>query len=331
MTVIDAHSHFLSPGSMDLLRRGDYPLAHIEERNGSGPWVVCEQGLEYPLTPLFYDVEAKLRWMDERGIDVALTSIAAPLFFYELETEQQVLDVSREINDAAAALAKASDGRIHGVATVPMVAPELAAQELRRACGELGLKGVEIGTSIADKQLDDPSLGPFYTAAEEVGAPLFLHPYTFMLGLQSHPGFERYFLLNTIGNPMETHLAAARLTLGGVFDRHPRLIVHLSHGGGGLPFQLARLDGTYEKRAYVRESASKPPSGYLSNLLFDTVLYDPAPIGFLLETFGADRVIFGTDHPFDIADLTGLEVAKGLGDDVAEKVLGGNTARAYGL
>lgn len=331
MTVIDAHSHFLSPGAMEMLRRGDYPLAHIEEREGSGPWVVCEHGLEYPLTPLFHDVEHKIRWMDERGIDVALTSIAAPLFFYELESEQQVLDVSREINDAAAELMRASDGRIVGVATVPMVAPELAAEELRRACGELGLRGVEIGTSVGDTPLDDALLGPFYAAAEEVGAPLFLHPYTFMLGLQTHPGFERYFLLNTIGNPMETHLAAARLMLGGVFDRHPDLIVHLSHGGGGLPFQLARLDGTYKKRAYVRESASRPPSEYISNFLFDTVLYDPAPIEYLLGRFGPERVVFGTDHPFDIADLTGLEVATGAGGEVAEKVLGANAARAYGL
>lgn len=331
MRVIDAHSHFLSPGSIALLRSGDYSLAHIEERNASGTWVVCERGLEYPLTPLFSDVEAKLEWMDERGIDVSLTSIAAPLFFYELEDEQQVVDVSREINDAAAELARDSDGRIAGVATVPMIAPELAADELRRACGELGLKGVEIGTSVAETMLDDPSLDPFFAAAAELGAPVFLHPYTFMLGLQTQPGFERYLLLNTIGNPMETHLAAARLTLGGVFDRHPELIVHLSHGGGGLPFQLARLDSTYRKREYVRESASKPPSAYLSNFLFDTVLYDPAPVEYLIEAIGADRVVFGSDHPFDIADLTGLEVAKRAGEEVASKLLETNAARAYGI
>lgn len=330
MRTIDAHSHFLSPGSIEMLRRGDYPLAHIEQRSGSGEWVVCEQGLEYRLTPLFTDIGAKLEWMDERGIDVALTSIAAPLFFYELAPEQ-VIDVSREINDAAAALAKDSDGRILGVATVPMTSPEEAASELRRACGELGLKGVEIGTSVGDVTLDDPELEPFFSAAAELGAPVFLHPYTFMLGLQSHPGFERYFLLNTIGNPMETHLAAARLTLGGVFDRHPELIVHLAHGGGGLPFQLARLDGTYNKRSYVRESASKAPSGYISNFLFDTVLYDSQPIRFLLERFGPERVVFGTDHPFDIADLTGLETARGLENGAASKVLGENAARAYGI
>jgi aminocarboxymuconate-semialdehyde decarboxylase len=330
MKVIDSHSHFLSPGVMDMLRRGDYELAHIEDRSGS-PWVVCEQGLEYPLTPLFHDVEAKLGWMDERGIDIALTSIAAPLFFYELPDEEALLETAMEINDAAAALARDSNGRIPGVATVPMPVPELAVRELRRACGELGLKGVEIGTSVGDLTLDDPGLEPFFAAAEELGAPVFLHPYTFMLGLQSHPGFERYFLLNTVGNPMETHLAAARLMLGGVFDRHPDLTVHLPHGGGGLPFQLARLDGTYRKRDYVRESASKPPSEYLSNFLFDTVLYSPDPVNYLLDTLGPDRVVFGSDHPFDIADLTGIETAKQAGEEVAERVLHSNAAAAYGL
>lgn len=330
MTTVDAHSHFMSPGSLDLLRSGDYPLAHIEQREGGVEWVVCKQGLEYPLTPLFTDVEAKLEWMDERGIDVALTSIAAPLFFYELAPDRLV-DLCREINDAAAMLARDSEGRILGVATVPMTSPHDAAAEVRRACGELGLKGVEIGTSVGETMLDDPALDPFYEALTDVGAPLFLHPYAFMLGLETHPGFERYFLLNTVGNPMETHLAAARLMLGGVFDRHPELIVHLSHGGGGLPFQLARLDGTYNKRANVRESASKPPSGYIENFLFDTVLYHPAPIKFLLDRFGPERVIFGSDHPFDIADLTGLEVARSLQESVREMVLGGNAARAYNL
>lgn len=328
-TVVDAHSHFLSPGALELLRQGDYPLAHIEQRAGS-EWVVCESGLQYPLTPLFTSVEAKLEWMDERGIDVALTSIAAPLFFYELPAER-VAELSREINDAAAALARESDDRILGVATVPVTSPEEAAAELRRACGELGLKGVEIGTSVGETMLDDPELDPFFAAAAELNAPVFLHPYTFMLGLQSQPGFERYFLLNTVGNPMETHLAAARLTLGGVFDRQPNLIVHLSHGGGSLPFQLARLDRTYKQRENVRESASKPPSAYVENFLFDTVLYDPAPIRFLLDRFGPERVIFGSDHPFDIADLTGLELGRELGGSVGEMVLGGNAARAYGL
>jgi aminocarboxymuconate-semialdehyde decarboxylase len=212
-----------------------------------------------------------------------------------------------------------------------MCAPELAAEELRRACGELGLKGVEIGTSVGDTTLDDPALDPVFAAAADLGAPLFLHPYTYMLGLQTVPGFERFFILNTVGNPLETHLAAARLILGGVFDRHPELTVQLSHGGGALPYQLARLDRTYDFREQVREVARRRPSEYLDRFLFDTVLYDRRPLEFLIELVGPERVVFGTDHPFDIADLTALEAVRSMANDVAAKVLESNAGRAYGL
>ena len=331
MTVIDTHSHFLPPQLIEILRKREYPHAHVEERKGSGTWVVTERGLEFPLLPLFHDVQAKLDWMDERGIDISCTSIAAPLFLYELETEDAVAELCASANDFVAELAAESDGRLVGMATVPIISPELAANELRRACGELGLKGVEIGTSVGEMMLDDPALDPFFATAAELRAPVFLHPYRYMLGLQTVPGFERYFLLNSVGNPLETHLAAARLMLGGVFDRHPELVVQLAHGGGALPFQLARLDLTYEKREYVRESASRRPSEYLSNFLFDTVLYDHEQIEFLFRLVGPERVVFGTDHPFDIADTTGLETARRAGDEVAHMVLAGNAAKAYGL
>lgn len=330
MPVVDAHSHFLPPAVVDVLRSGEYEHAHVEERDGSGSWVVCDRGLQFPLTPLFHDVEAKLAWMDERGIDVSLTSVSAPLFLYELEPEEAVR-VARLVNEAAAPLAAESGGRLVGVATVPLSVPEAVPDELRRACGELGLKGVEIGTSLGETMLDDPVFDPFYATAAELGAPLFLHPYTAMLGLLQLSGFERYFLLNTVGNPLETHLAAARMILGGVFDRHPDLVVQLSHGGGALPYQLARLDRTYELREQVRERAGRKPSEYVGNFLFDTVLYDARPLEFLIDLVGPERVVFGTDHPFDIADVTGIELARRLGGDVAGAVLEANAARAYGL
>ncbi len=330
MTVIDTHSHFLPPGVVERLREGRYPLAHVEDRGDAGSWVVCERGLQFPLTPLFADVDAKLAWMDRYGIDVSLTSVAAPLFLYELEAEEAAR-VAAEVNDAAAELAGASGGRLVGMATVPMSAPEQAALELRRACGELGLKGVEIGTSVGEMMLDDPALDPVFAVAAELGAPLFLHPYTYMLGLQTVPGFERFFILNTVGNPLETHLAATRLMLGGVFDRHPDLVVQLSHGGGALPYQLARLDRTYDMRAQVREVAQRRPSDYLDHFLFDTVLYDPRPLRFLVDLVGPERVVFGTDHPFDIADLSALDAVRELDESAAAAILGANAGRAYGL
>jgi len=330
MTVIDSHSHFLPAEVVDILREGEYPHARAEDRNGEGTWIVCTRGLQFPLTPLFHDVGAKLEWMDGHGIDVSLTSISAPLFLYELDVEE-LDELCRRVNDAAARLPGESDGRLVGVATVPITAPDLAARELRRACGELGLKGVEIGTSVGEMMLDDESLDPFYAAAEELGAPVFLHPYTYMLGTQTVPGFERFFLLNNVGNMLESHLAAARMMLGGVFDRHPRLRVQLSHGGGGLPYQVARLNHTYGLREQIREVAKRPPFEYLANFLFDTVVYDPRPLRFLLDMVGPDNVVFGTDHPFDIADTGGIEWARAIGEETAEKVLHSNAAAAYGL
>lgn len=330
MTVIDAHSHFLPPAVTDRLRGGGYPHARVEDRPGSGPWVVCTRGLQFPLTPLFHDVETKLAWMDEHGIDISLNSTAAPLFLYELEADECVR-LCREVNDAAAEMAAASGGRLVGVATLPMTVPDAVPEELRRACGELGLKGAEIGPSVGETMLDDASLDPIWAAAAEQGAPVFLHPYTYMLGLWQHPGFDRFFLLNNVGNMLETHLAAGRLTLGGVFDRHPELTIQLAHGGGGLPYQLTRLDHTYELREQVREVASRPPSEYLDNFLFDTVVYDRRPLDYLIERVGVDRVVFGTDHPFDIADLSPLETLSDVDAAVAEKIFEGNARRAYGL
>lgn len=329
MTVIDTHSHFLPPAVIDILRSGDYPHARAEDRDGQ-TWIVCTKGLQFPLTPLFQDVGAKLEWMDARGIDVSLTSISAPLFLYELDTDR-LDELCRQVNDAAARLPGESDGRLIGMATVPITEPELAARELRRACGELGLKGVEIGTSVGEMMLDDASLDVFYDAAEELGAPVFLHPYTYMLGLQTVSGFERYFLLNNVGNMLESHLAAARLMLGGVFDRHPGLRIQLSHGGGGLPYQVARLNHTYGLREQIREGSERPPFEYLSNFLFDTVVYDARPLRFLLDMVGTDNVVFGTDHPFDIADASGIESARAIDEETAEKVLHSNAAAAYGL
>ena len=330
MRIIDAHSHFLADAVLDVLSSGEYPHARAEERDDGQTWVVCTKGLQFPLTPLFTDIDAKLGWMDQNRIDISLTSTCAPLFLYELPVDE--LDrLCRQVNDSAATLRDNSGGRLIGMATVPITDPELAAQELRRACRELDLRGVELGTSVGDMMLDDPSLDVFYSTAEELGAPIFLHPYIYMLGLGTVPGFERFFLLNNVGNTLETHVAAARLMLGGVFDRHPGLRVQLSHGGGGLPYQLARLNHTYALREQIREVAKRPPFEYLHHFLFDTVVYDPRPLQFLVDLAGPENVVFGTDHPFDIADVGGIASSEAIGEAVAAKVLESNAAAAYGI
>jgi aminocarboxymuconate-semialdehyde decarboxylase len=159
--------------------------------------------------------------------------------------------------------------------------------------------------------------------------PVMLHPYISMIS-PPEPAVQGYHLANVIGNPLETFVAASRLIVGGVFDRHPRLTVQLVHGGGAFPYQLARLTHAYEVRTETKATARRPPSEYVDRFLFDTVLFDERALDFLIALAGPERVVFGTDIPFDMADVSAIEVARRRGPDVAERVLGANALAAYG-
>lgn len=328
--VIDSHCHYLPPELVDELRAGVDPGVSIEDRGSDGTWMIHERGVRFPLTPLFTDPVAKCRQMERDGIDVSLLSAAAPLFFYGLEPDVTAR-LSALFNDAVADVASRHDGRLRGMATVPLNDPPAAADELRRAATELGLRGVEIGTSVGGQMLDAPELDVFFAAAAELEMPVFLHPYLSMLGDNKAPGLDRFFINNSAGNLIETHVAASRLVLGGVFDRHPGLTVHLAHGGGSFPYQLGRLDRTYTLREEVRAVAERNPLEYLDHFVIDTVLYHARPLEFLIDFVGARRVLFGTDYPFDMADLTGLAVADRIGGDSADRIRSGTAREVYGL
>ncbi|HWM08194.1 MAG TPA: amidohydrolase family protein [Solirubrobacteraceae bacterium] len=326
--VVDTHAHFLPLELVELCRAGGHPRFRVEDGR-DGPWLVSASGTRFPVGPAFHDPEAILAGMDAAGVAVSVLSVAAPMFFYELEPDA-ALAASQVLNDGAAELARHSSGRLRAMASVPLNAPPAAAVELRRAHG-LGLRGVEIGASVGLVQLDAAELDPFYAAADELGMTVFVHPYTSMVGVGIPPGLDRYFMSNTVGGPFETCRAAVRMMLGGVFDRHPGLVVHLAHAGGSLPYQLARVDHTYGLREAVRETARRRPLDYLGNLLFDTVAYDARQLDFLASVAGVERIVFGTDLPFDMVDLTGIAWAAGLDPGDAERVLEANAARAYGL
>ena len=275
MPVVDTHTHFIPMELVELVRRGDGPPdLSLSERDGEDPLIVHDNGLRYPVFPLFHDAEAKLEQMDRDGIDVALISLTPSLLLYWTDPAETVR-VHRFINDAGAELARRGGGRLHALATVPLNDPRAAAEELRRARTELGVVGVEIGTSVGDVMLDDPSLEPFFAVAEGLGTPILVHPYTNMIAAPG-PALAGYHLANVIGNPVETFVAAARLIVGGVFDRHPELRVQLVHAGGAFPYQLFRLDHAWEVRSETKGGAQRRPSEYLRNFLFDTVTFDPA-------------------------------------------------------
>jgi aminocarboxymuconate-semialdehyde decarboxylase len=330
MPVVDTHTHFIPMELVELLRRGEGPPdLSLVERGAEDPLIVHDNGLRYPVFPLFHDPQAKLEQMDRDGIDHSVISLSPSLFLYWADPADTAR-VHRVINDAAAAFVRRGAGRLVALATVPLNDPPAAVAELQRAHADLGLRGAEIGTSVGDVMLDDPSLDPFFAAAEELGMPLLLHPYTNMI---TPPGsaLSGFHLANVVGNPLETFVAAARLIVGGVLDHHPGLRVQLVHAGGAFPYQLGRLDHAYEARSETKATAQRPPSSYLQNFLFDTIAFDRRALRFLIELAGPEQVLFGTDIPFDMADLSGLEITEWADPGIAARVLGENALEVYGI
>ena len=276
MPIVDVHTHFIPHFVVD---DGPERMFGVREEDGM---LVHPQGYRYPLSPEFLDAGAKLEQMDRHGIDVSVLSSAPTLFFYDEESGPAV-EVARRSNDALAELVAGRD-RLEGLATLPLQSPADAALELRRAVLELGLRGAQIGTSCGSTPLDAPELEPVLAAADSLGVPLMLHPYY----VGPKPGLEDYYLTNSVGNPLDTCIAAVRLIHAGIFDRYERLAVVLVHSGGFLPFQIGRFDHAYEVRPEPKATLGRRPSEYLDRFFLDTITHADLPLQFLTSLIGAE-------------------------------------------
>jgi aminocarboxymuconate-semialdehyde decarboxylase len=201
-------------------------------------------------------------------------------------------------NDSLAKAVAESGGKLEGIASLPMQDADASATELRRAVEELGLKGAQIGTSIEGESLDHGRYEPIWQAADELRVPIVLHPYY----VGTRTGFEDYYLTNIFVNPMDTALAASRLIFSGILDRYPALTFLLVHGGGFLPYQLGRLDHGWSVRPEPKKHIDRRPSEYIDRFFFDTITHGDSALRWLIDFIGAERVVLGTDLPFDMAD-----------------------------
>jgi aminocarboxymuconate-semialdehyde decarboxylase len=297
ITIFDIHTHFIPPEFVADARAGR-ALDRIQLQRREGvEWLLHPQGYGYPLSPEFFDHDAKHRQMDRLGIDAALLSLTPTLFFYWLDAAAAG-DFCRQANDSLSTFVAASD-RLEGVAVVPLQDPEAAATELRRAVRDLGLRGVEVGTTMEAVPLDDPRFDPFFAAAAQLDVPVILHPYY----VGTRPNLADFYMTNLTGNPLETCIAASRLILSGFLDRHPALKIMLVHAGGFMPFQIGRLDHGFRVRPESQAAITAAPSTYLRRFWYDTITHAATPLKFLVDLVGADRVVFGTDLPFDMADV----------------------------
>jgi aminocarboxymuconate-semialdehyde decarboxylase len=327
--TVDVHIHYLAPAALDAARRAPGRLGVRVLDDGERPRLqVGDELPTRPLLPALHTLELHQAFLQAQGIDTAVFGPLMDVGGYGLPVREGAA-WSRAQNEALAGALRDAGGRHRGLAAVPLQEPEAAADELRVAVRELGLRGAMIDPHALGRPLGDRAFDPFWAAASELAAPVVLHPYA----LEAVERFGRHYLHNLVGYPFETTLAAASLVLGGALDRFPSLDVVLVHGGGLLPYHIGRFDRGHTARPEVRADGAGPPSGYLRRFHYDTLVQHPAALGYLVRTVGADRVLLGSDHPFWLGDPEPVVVVDAAGLAPAERaaVLGGNAVRLFRL
>jgi aminocarboxymuconate-semialdehyde decarboxylase len=247
----------------------------------------------------------------------------SPSHYHYWADEDLARTVWELTNEGTAAHVAQAPQRLHGLGLVPLQHPGLAVEALDHALG-LGLRGVEISSHAPGGELSDPAYEPFWARAEETGAILFLHPF----GCTLDERLNRWYLSNTVGQPTENAVALSHLIFSGVLDRHPGLRIVAAHGGGYLPTHIGRSDHAWLARTDTRGCAH-PPSSYLKQLYFDSLVHDPDVLRELIRVAGPDRVLLGSDFPFDMGTDDPLGALRDVTDLPAphfHAVRGGNAA-----
>lgn len=301
--IVDVHAHSLSRDFLNELAR--------EGAFGIEP---CAEGFRFagygPLDPLLFEMAGRLESLERRGIGLQLVS-PPPRIVSHAGWAADVA-FSRRLNAQTLATVKEGDGRLGGLAVPPIGQPEQCVGEIRRAL-DAGHVGIALPTSAAGRPLDDPAFRPMWEECAQQNCVVFMHPTT---GVE-RPTFADYTMLQLVGWPSETALCVARLIFAGLFERLPHLKLVLAHGGGTLAMLAGRLDLAYEAPRYeanpaCRAHISRPPSTYLRNIYYDTVVAHPEAIDFLLRLVGPERIVFGTDFPFEIGDAEGAKALQAL-------------------
>ncbi|GAA4783185.1 amidohydrolase family protein [Microbacterium gilvum] len=318
---IDVHAHLLLPALQDEVARRDpegFAAAGALEARRNGPESLAASGrMIGARIPLLTDVAARVAAMDEQGVAVQWVS-PSPSHYYPWAGEELAVFAAVEANAAIAAHVALAPDRLSGLGVVPLQHPARLVECLDDALVR-GLLGVELSSAAGDVELSDERLEPFWARAEETGAVLFLHPF----GCTLDERLDRFYLSNTVGQPTENAVALSHLIFAGVLDRHPGLRVVAAHGGGYLPTVIGRSDRAWAVRPEAHGCAHAP-SSYLRRIWFDTVVHDAVTLRTLVAVAGPERVVLGSDFPFDMGldDPVAFVRDAGLGDEV----LSGNAA-----
>ena len=327
--TIDIHTHILTEAMIAALQREVPKIAPHMKSIDADSALLEVAGTPYrPFPRGGWDLERRFTEMDAAEVDVQVLSAAPQTYLYDQDASLAAACASLQ-NDEIAKLVKTHPNRFVGIATLPLQAPQRAADELRHAVRTLGFRGAMIGSNVQGKNLDDPALEPLWATAAELDALILIHPY-------NAAGADRlrsYYLNNLIGNPLDTTIAAACLVFGGVLERHPKLKVLLVHGGGFVPYQAGRWVHGWKVRPEPQVHLKQSPEPWIDRFYYDTILHAKPQLEFLVESVGASRVLLGSDYPYDMGTGECVRQVRALSIPDTDKVtvLGGLAASLLGI
>lgn len=319
---IDVHGHIVVE---EILRSSSHDESWRPEisRQADGRQMLRTNGMnEGPIPKEAVDWPRVIENLDATKVDLMAVSPVPPLFLYHLDGKTG-LHACQVQNDAIAGAVARYPTRLAGLGVVPLQDVDLAVKELERAVRDLHMPGVEIGTNIQGIYPGDPSLRPFWAAADDLDAFVFVHPYS-PFGADS---LRAYHLVNLVGFVSDTARSIADVVFSGLLEEFPRLKMCFSHGGGTAPYIVGRWEHGYQVRTETKVKTDKPPSEYFKHLYFDSITHSERALKFLVDTVGADHIMIGSDYPFDMGPaepVRSVEHNALISDADKAKILGGN-------
>jgi aminocarboxymuconate-semialdehyde decarboxylase len=315
---IDLHTHILPRNWPDLDAKYGYAgFVRLDHHKPCSARMMIGDSVFRVIDENAWDPGRRIEECDRTGVSMQVLSTVPVMFSYWAKPADG-LDLCRRLNDHIAEVVRDHPGRFAGLATIPLQAPDLAAIELERCVGELGLRGAEIGTHVDPNEfchgpncrnLDHRSLDVVWSAAQQLNTAIFVHPWD-MVGRERMPN---YWLPWLVGMPAETSLAICSMMFGGVFERFPKLRVAFAHGGGAFPGTIGRIERGFEARPDLVATDSKTnPKEYLArndgkgtqpaHFFVDSLVHDADALRMLVKLFGAERVALGSDYPFPLGE-----------------------------